>query len=172
MSIQAFSDSSSLARHRRIHSGTRPYRCEYANCQKTFTRRTTLTRHQNHHVGTTLEQAAAEVSAVLAAGRPRSANRYSSDNSSLESSYQTTPAAERPQTGPPYEELPPMTASMQRQTSNGYPQQLGIPAHLRADLQQQRPVTSYPTSYGGPPQPMEPPANGTASGSASPHMVG
>ena len=60
-----FSDSSSLARHRRIHSGKRPYKCPYADCQKTFTRRTTLTRHQNHHTGT-VEEAAAATAAALA----------------------------------------------------------------------------------------------------------
>ena len=61
-----FSDSSSLARHRRIHSGKRPYKCPYADCQKTFTRRTTLTRHQNHHVGTVEEAAAARAAALAA----------------------------------------------------------------------------------------------------------
>ena len=61
---QPFSDSSSLARHRRIHSGTRPYQCPYADCQKTFTRRTTLTRHQNHHTGTVEEAAAARAAAL------------------------------------------------------------------------------------------------------------
>ena len=62
---QPFSDSSSLARHRRIHSGKRPYKCPYADCQKTFTRRTTLTRHQNHHTGT-IEESAAATAAALA----------------------------------------------------------------------------------------------------------
>ncbi|KAK5706273.1 hypothetical protein LTR97_001260 [Elasticomyces elasticus] len=60
-----FSDSSSLARHRRIHSGKRPYKCPYADCQKTFTRRTTLTRHQNHHTGT-IEESEAATAAALA----------------------------------------------------------------------------------------------------------
>ncbi len=43
---QHFDDSSSLAKHRKIHSGKRPYKCPSADCQRTFTRRTTLTRHQ------------------------------------------------------------------------------------------------------------------------------
>ncbi|CAO3596425.1 unnamed protein product [Absidia cylindrospora] len=41
---KAFSDSSSLARHRRIHSGTRPYTCD--RCEKSFTRKTTLSKHR------------------------------------------------------------------------------------------------------------------------------
>ncbi|KAK9458032.1 hypothetical protein V1511DRAFT_491539 [Dipodascopsis uninucleata] len=46
---KAFSDSSSLARHRRVHTGKRPYQCNQPGCAKTFTRRTTLTRHLNTH---------------------------------------------------------------------------------------------------------------------------
>ncbi|KAK9464440.1 hypothetical protein V1512DRAFT_268357 [Lipomyces arxii] len=46
---KAFSDSSSLARHRRVHTGKRPYMCNQPGCAKTFTRRTTLTRHLNTH---------------------------------------------------------------------------------------------------------------------------
>src|SRR3954464_11445121 len=84
-----FSDSSSLARHRRIHSGKRPYKCPYADCQKTFTRRTTLTRHQNHHTGT-VEEAAAATAAALATrgggsnrgGRQRSDGEQYSNNGS------------------------------------------------------------------------------------------
>ena len=170
--MQAFSDSSSLARHRRIHSGRRPYKCEFANCQKTFTRRTTLTRHQNHHVGTTREQVQVEVDAVLATVRPQNSHRYSSDSSQAEDSHLPSPVTERIGTGSPYSGLPPMTINMQRHNSNGYaPHQLALPNHLRVDYQPQRPVTSYPTSYGPPPPPMEPPANGIASGSASPHHI-
>lgn len=91
MPSQPFSDSSSLARHRRIHSGKRPYKCPFMDCQKTFTRyvprqnvtcrslltkmsysRTTLTRHQSHHTGTIQENAEA-TAAVLAASRPSTA---------------------------------------------------------------------------------------------------
>jgi len=43
--LRSFSDSSSLARHRRVHTGTRPYKCGAPNCGKTFCRKTTLLKH-------------------------------------------------------------------------------------------------------------------------------
>ncbi|KAJ1656788.1 hypothetical protein IWQ61_003705 [Dispira simplex] len=46
---KTFSDSSSLARHRRTHTGKRPYLCVHPGCGRTFTRRTTLTKHQQSH---------------------------------------------------------------------------------------------------------------------------
>ncbi|KAG0073210.1 hypothetical protein BGZ90_011652 [Linnemannia elongata] len=40
-----FSDSSSLARHRRIHTGKRPYKCLVLFCTESFCRKTTLIKH-------------------------------------------------------------------------------------------------------------------------------
>ncbi|EXJ61152.1 uncharacterized protein A1O5_11944 [Cladophialophora psammophila CBS 110553] len=186
-----FSDSSSLARHRRTHSGKRPYKCEYANCQKTFTRRTTLTRHQNSHTGT-LEEAAAEVNAKLAPALPQSQSVYGS-TSAGSSRNSTASPADRTLSISPNSELPPIAIGIQRQGSDyGFlPQTHSLPPHMRSDFgqnsprstppltthslqnytsaPQQRPTTSHPPAY-GPPQPLEPPANGTASGSASPHL--
>lgn len=85
-------------------------------------------------------------------------------------------------------------ASMQRSTSDhGYLPQPSLPPHMRNDFSSQYSPRSTPTLSGpalasftsnpqnkpsptshpnafGPPQPLEPPANGTASGSVSPHM--
>ncbi|KAH0833658.1 C2H2 finger domain protein [Fonsecaea pedrosoi] len=184
-------DSSSLARHRRMHAGARPYQCAFANCQKTFTRRTTLTKHQSQHTGT-LEQAAAEVNAKLALSHPRSQSIYES-TSGGSSRNSTASPANRILSISPHSELPPMTSGMQRQGSDyGFlPQTHSLPPHMRTDFgpnlprstppltshslqqytsaPQQRPVTSHPPAY-GPPQPLEPPANGTSSGSTSPHL--
>ncbi|PVU84968.1 hypothetical protein BB559_007272 [Furculomyces boomerangus] len=46
---RSFSDSSSLARHRRIHTGFRPYFCHIPECQKRFTRKTSLKKHLETH---------------------------------------------------------------------------------------------------------------------------
>ncbi|KAJ9614496.1 hypothetical protein H2200_002633 [Cladophialophora chaetospira] len=141
----------------------------------------------------TLEQAEAEVSANLSTGttRPQDSPMYTSTSeSSPGHADQISPVDE----ASPQTELPPMAIGMQRHNSDyGYSQQLPLPQLFRPDLQQsgsrtasplnghhlqnytsapqQRPVTSYPASY-GPPQPLEPPANGTASGGASPYLGG
>ncbi|KAI6929890.1 hypothetical protein KC341_g10581, partial [Hortaea werneckii] len=102
-----FSDSSSLARHRRIHSGKRPYKCPYADCQKTFTRRTTLTRHQNHHTGTIEESEAATAAALasrvsMGTGRSRGSddeNDYSADGKSPLPQHPDRPSSVSPAIG-------------------------------------------------------------------------
>jgi hypothetical protein len=188
--IQPFSDSSSLARHRRIHSGKRPYKCPYADCQKTFTRRTTLTRHQNHHTGT-VEEAAAATAAALATrgggssrgGRQRSDGEQYSNNGSPMS---TPSPGQRNLSASPNSELAPMNSMQRHPAEYSYMNNSPLPGHLRGEYQVQhqpppttagysngmRP-TSHPTGY-GPPSILEPPANmeqrqpGSVSG--SPHM--
>ena len=191
ISLQSFSDSSSLARHRRIHSGKRPYKCPYADCQKTFTRRTTLTRHQNHHTGT-VEESKAATAAALASHATSRNSRSEADGYSEMGSNHTTPAPiDRTASMSPSTGLPRMPG-MQRQASDfgGY----NLPPHLRGEFQQQasprsspsvtspslssfgtsqRPsMTSYPSGY-APPQPLEPPTHGdikSGSAAGSPHL--
>ncbi|KAL8809328.1 MAG: hypothetical protein Q9223_003062 [Gallowayella weberi] len=183
-----FSDSSSLARHRRIHSGKRPYKCPFADCQKTFTRRTTLTRHQNHHTGT-VEEAAAATAAALAS-RPPTLNQQTSSegaNYSDTASNTSTPSPGRRNSSiSPSSEVPRMP-NMNRQSGDfSYNISSGsLPHHLRHDLQspsmrsspsigsptlsaycgpppasnQHRPsLTSHPAIYGPPPV-LEPPTH-------------
>ncbi|ORY62563.1 uncharacterized protein BCR38DRAFT_346200 [Pseudomassariella vexata] len=164
-----FSDSSSLARHRRIHSGKRPYKCPYADCQKTFTRRTTLTRHQNHHTGTVEEAAEATRVALAAAQASKHASRQSrsdGDPMSNHASPMNTPSpAQRNMSISPNTDLASSTAAANamRQNEYSYLNNNGsLPAHLRTDMHPQNPTsapaygnsmrpTSHPTSYPPPP---------------------
>lgn len=181
---QPFSDSSSLARHRRIHSGKRPYKCPYADCQKTFTRRTTLTRHQNHHTGTIEESEAATAAAL--ASRVSMATRgsrgsdeeegYSADGKSPMPQHPSRPSSVSP--GSAMAGVP----QLQRQTSDYYMQAMNngmaaVPSHLRNEMgptsrsnspaqyqmpvngaAQRPPLTSNPSSGYNPPQILEPAA--------------
>jgi hypothetical protein len=181
--MQPFSDSSSLARHRRIHSGKRPYKCPYADCQKTFTRRTTLTRHQNHHTGT-VEEAAAATAAALASRQsaPSRSARSDADEYSETASPMGTPSpADRPLSLSPAAGMPAnVVPGMHRQNSDyAYMGGMTVPPHIRNEMPQpspraspaltsqsytstvstQRPaITSHPNGY-GPPSILEPPTS-------------
>lgn len=182
-----FSDSSSLARHRRTHLGQRPYRCPYANCQKTFTRRTTLNRHQNCHRGT-IEEAAAATAAALASSGPKSISQPRSEGDHLSShgSPMTTPSpGQRNMSMSPSVDLSgaggmPRHGDVQQYMQNG-----SLPMHLRVGSPVSasaaagygaNPIrpTSHPTGY-GPPSTLEPSLDqqsqsNPASAGGSPHM--
>ncbi|KAI1078107.1 hypothetical protein F5B20DRAFT_571839 [Whalleya microplaca] len=180
-----FSDSSSLARHRRIHSGKRPYKCPYADCQKTFTRRTTLTRHQNHHTGT-VEEAAAATAAALAAQAtkmgPRSVRSDGEPVSNHGSPLNTPSPGQRHMSISPSAEL--AAANAMRNNDYSYMNNGSLPVHLRTDMHSQSPTsaptytpgmrpTSHPSPYPPPPT-LEPSVeshqSGTGSAGGSPHM--
>jgi hypothetical protein len=187
-----FSDSSSLARHRRIHSGKRPYKCPYADCQKTFTRRTTLTRHQNHHTGT-VEEAAAATAAALASRASvvsRSTRSDADDFSDAHSPMPTPPLNDRSLSMSPATGLTGVPQLHRTGSDMGYG--MPIPNHLRNEMQHsprsspaltsqpymgavnQRPnLTSHPSAYGPPPV-LEPPtqtqSGQSTSANGSPHM--
>jgi hypothetical protein len=178
-----FSDSSSLARHRRIHSGKRPYKCPYADCQKTFTRRTTLTRHQNHHTGT-VEEAAAATAAALAsrASAPSRAGRSDGGDFSETASPLGTPSPnDRTMSLSPANGMPAGVPGLHRQGSDyaTYMGGMNVPLHMRHEMPQPSPraspaltaqsyassvsgprpaITSHPSAYGPPPI-LEPPAS-------------
>ena len=198
---QPFGDSSSLARHRRIHSGKRPYKCPYANCQKTFTRRTTLTRHKNHHSGT-LEEAAAQTEASLRQNRERiKGDGYfaaADSGASVQSTPSPAQAAMSPGSDLPPLNMPRATTTTTTTAGGGefFVGNGSIPSHVRGDFSPRAspatstspsttmssnfgplprpPMTSHPTGY-GPPQPLEPPANNDhhrpSSVTGSPHMT-
>ncbi|CAH0052831.1 unnamed protein product [Clonostachys solani] len=180
-----FSDSSSLARHRKTHQGERPYKCPFADCQKTFTRRTTLTRHQNHHSGT-LEEAAAATAAALAGAKSAKVGqaRSEGDHLSAHGSPLTTPSpAQRTMSMSPSVDLGGGGGMPRHGGELQYLQQNGsLPVHLRVGSpvptsntaygNVMRP-TSHPTGY-GPPSTLEPSLDqhpsGPASANNSPHM--
>jgi hypothetical protein len=186
--IQPFADSSSLARHRRIHSGKRPYKCPYVDCQKTFTRRTTLTRHQNHHVGTVEDAARAHAEALAqnanAAAAAVAAARAQSQPASEQASSHASPV---PTTASPAQRPISMSPTADLSNMNNI-QYLNntIPAHLRSDMHVGSPSptapsafnngvrpTSHPAGY-APPQTLEPSIEqtqqGPGSASGSPHI--
>ncbi|KAK4554667.1 hypothetical protein LTR86_008169 [Recurvomyces mirabilis] len=159
-----FSDSSSLARHRRIHSGKRPYKCPYADCQKTFTRRTTLTRHQNHHTGTIEESEAATAAALasrvsMASGRSRGSDEEGdySDGKSPLPQHPDRPSSVAPAVN--MGGIPPMSrqsSDLYLQAMNGQGLATGIPVaaqfqqHLRNEMQGS-PRPQSPAQYPMPP---------------------
>ena len=140
-----------MARHRRIHSGKRPYKCPFADCQKTFTRRTTLTRHQNHHTGT-VEEAAAATAAALASRPPGIHPRQETESGNYSDTASMASCTTGRTPSPGERHLPlsptidvPMPPLLGRQSGNmsyacndSYP----LPSHLRAGLQQPSPRSS------------------------------
>ncbi|PQE09039.1 zinc finger protein [Rutstroemia sp. NJR-2017a BBW] len=185
-----FSDSSALARHRRIHSGQRPYKCPYAYCQKTFTRRTTLTRHQGHHTGT-VEEAAAATAATLAtfagnnrSGRQRLDGESYSNNRSLMS---TLSPGQRNLSASLSSEIAPMRAMQRHSGDYQYLNNSSLLGRLGDCEIPSRPLpftpafangiypTTYSIIYNSPPNILESPTNveqhQLGSGNYSPYMA-
>ncbi|KAL7273950.1 hypothetical protein RUND412_003163 [Rhizina undulata] len=160
-----FSDSSSLARHRRIHSGKRPYKCPYADCQKTFTRRTTLTRHMNQHTGT-ISDAAAATARVLAS-RPSLPRPGRPPRSPVRRSKSRTPADSAP---PSTQTTPPNRSTVSMSPNSEIPN----PFSRLTDYNMYRNgnVTSYPHSMiTGEMQPLTPRPTPTTTPTISSSMV-
>ncbi|KAL2264787.1 hypothetical protein VTJ83DRAFT_7297 [Remersonia thermophila] len=189
---RCFSDSSSLARHRRIHSGKRPYTCPYVDCQKTFTRRTTLTRHQNHHVGTVEDAARAHAEALAQNANAAAAAVAAAARAQSQPASEHTSSHESPMAGTASPAQRPISMSPSTDlTSMNNIQYLNntIPAHLRGDMHVGSPSpttstgfnngmrpTSHPAAYA--PQTLEPSIEqqqqqqqqGPGSASGSPHI--
>ena len=106
----------------------------------------------------------------------------------------TTSPGDRTLSVSPGAGLPPLINMKRSDSDHGFLPQPSLPPHMRNDYSQSQysprstpqlsgpslatftsnpqskpSPTSHPNAY-GPPQPLEPPANGTVSGSASPHM--
>ncbi|CAO3642171.1 unnamed protein product [Cunninghamella blakesleeana] len=92
---KSFSDSSSLARHRRIHMGKRPYRCPYDGCNKSFGRKTVLTKHQKTAHDNTTKRACLQwrpLNEILSQkhGKPSTSTSTSSSSSTTTSTHSST----------------------------------------------------------------------------------
>lgn len=146
-----------------------------------------MTRHQASHVGAG-EQPPEDLKLAISA-----MDDVYSDDDAQTSRTSTTPSAEEPTSANSNIDLPQTIMQHQRQSSdfsflqhsqampphlrNEYGIQLPHSSSMRTTIQsyshlpQSRPsITSNPASF-GPPQPLEPPTNGTASGGGSPHMT-
>ena len=150
-----------------------------------FTRRTTLTRHEAAH-NENKDRVRSEPTLSIPS------SRISADDAAYSESRSATVS---PHEGPqisPTDDLSQMPMHRPSQDFGYIPQTQVMPPRIRNDYSMamrqpncgqhhlnarymnvpQRPsITSNPVSY-GPPQPLEPPTSGTASGGNSPHMGG
>ncbi|KAJ2580025.1 hypothetical protein GGH95_002803, partial [Coemansia sp. RSA 1836] len=90
---RSFSDSSSLARHRRTHTGVRPYGCDHHGCAKRFTRKTSLRKHMLTHEAGYARSRSSGAAAAAAADESRASSVEEPELSSAASHYSSTPAA-------------------------------------------------------------------------------
>jgi len=47
-----FSESSNLTNHKRTHTGEKPYKCDFEGCESKFSGSSSLVRHKRKHIGT------------------------------------------------------------------------------------------------------------------------